>query len=221
MKKLNGKSAICASVVIASVCIAVRLIFGFENYSTGNIWGDMLLDLFVRENEFSYFPFTVWIIFPIIGYGAAIAYKKNQDNLQVLKFVLIAGVVSILISEGMIYSCDIPNAALIDTYNVEDGLYYSMHPTDILCSVGIIALEFCAAAYVMKLTNNYLPPIVTNMSRNVMEIYIAQWVIIGCLAPQIFKIDSMLLNMAASVAILAASYIIVAVYKSFRRRLAR
>ena len=34
MKKLNGKSAICASVVIASACIAIRLIFGFENYAT-------------------------------------------------------------------------------------------------------------------------------------------------------------------------------------------
>ncbi len=97
----------------------------------------MLLGLFVRENEFSYFPFTVWIIFPIIGYGAAVAYKKNQDKLQVLKFVLIAGVVSILISEGVMYSYDIPNAVLFDTYGIEAGLYYSMHPADILCSIGI------------------------------------------------------------------------------------
>lgn len=53
MKLLKDKPAlaIISSVALLVVCMTIRVTFGFENYSTGNIWFDTLIGLFVRENE--------------------------------------------------------------------------------------------------------------------------------------------------------------------------
>lgn len=198
--------------------MSIRVTFGFENYSTGNAWFDMLIGLFVRENEWSSFPFTVWIIFPIVGYGAAMAYKKFRDRRQFLKFAAITGVAAILSAELAMSAFDMTDAVLLFSLDTQEGFYYSMHPFCALCALGIIALEFVAASFVVKLFNNNLPPIIENMSRNIMEIYIAQWVIIGCLSPQIFEIDKPWLNMAAAFVILVASCVVATVYKTISAR---
>ncbi|MBR3748081.1 MAG: acyltransferase family protein [Selenomonadaceae bacterium] len=219
MKLLKDKPAlaIISSIALLVVCTTIRVAFGFENYSTGNDWFDMLINMFIRENNWSYFPFTVWIIFPMVGYGAAMAYKEIRDDRQFLKFAAITGIAAILSAELAIYHWDMPDATLLDSFEVDEGLYYSMHPFDATVALGIIALEFVAASFVIKLLKN-LPPIIENMSRNVMEIYIAQWVIIGCLSPQIFKINEPWLSVAASFAILVESCIVAAVYKTISAR---
>ena len=213
--------AIISSVVILVVCMTIRVAFGFENYSTGNVWFDMLIGMFVREHDWSAFPFTVWIIFPMVGYGAAMVYKKIHDKRQFLKFAAIAGVAAILIAESAMYHWDMPDAALLDSFEVDEGLYYSMHPLNSLCVLGIIALEFVAASFVIKLFNNNLPPIIENMSRNVMGIYIAQWMIIGCLSPLIFQLDSSWLIVVTAFVILVMSCTVAAAYKKFKKRRAR
>ena len=153
----------------------------------------------------------------MVGYGAAMAYKEIRDDRQFLKFAAITGIAAILSAELAIYHWDMPDATLLDSFEVDEGLYYSMHPFDATVALGIIALEFVAASFVIKLLKN-LPPIIENMSRNVMEIYIAQWVIIGCLSPQIFKINEPWLSVAASFAILVESCIVAAVYKTISAR---
>lgn len=217
LKLLKDKPAlaIISSVVLLVVCMTIRVTFGFENYSTDNALFDMLISMFIRENEWACFPFTVWIIFPMVGYGAAMAYKKIRDDRQFLKFAAITGVAAILSAELAMYHWDVPDAILFASFDTDEGLFYSMHPFGAAVALGIIALEFVAAAFVMKLLKN-LPPIIENMSRNVMEIYITQWVIIGCLSSQIVKIDELWLSVATAVVILVASSIVAAVYKHLK-----
>ena len=58
MKKFKEKpvAAISISAALVIACFAVNGAVGFESFTTGNSWLDTGIGLFIRENEWSYFP---------------------------------------------------------------------------------------------------------------------------------------------------------------------
>lgn len=217
MKSFEGqpKYTITFSVILAAVCIAVRLIFGFENFSTENIWLDMFIGLFVRENEWSYFPFTVWIIFPMLGYGAANLYKNRWSQKEVIIFSAVTGIISVVVAKFAMKNFGVIDGVLFSTMDMDIGNYYSMHPLNTLCSYGIIALEFLAATLFVQFMNGSVPKIIENVSRNVMQIYVIQWILIGCLSKYIYNISNVTTYTASAIGILILSCIFAEVVKKF------
>ena len=59
MQKLNrnSKPAVIFSVSLVAVSMILNAALGYETFSTGNSWYDTLIGFFIRENEYSYFPF--------------------------------------------------------------------------------------------------------------------------------------------------------------------
>ncbi len=204
--KEKPKTAVTVSVVLVAVCFAVNAIFGCETLSTGNGWIDTLIGLFIRENVWSYFPFISWIVFPVAGYGAAALFKKAKSRGAVLLFSLIAGAALIALSELFMQVFGIPDAVIIGAHEATDASYYSMHPLCALCGCGVIAVEFIIANLIMMAANQRLPKFMSKMSRNVMEIYIAQWVFIGFLTPALIYVTNLWINLLAGAAVTAASY---------------
>ena len=101
MQKLNRntKSAMVFSILLLSFCMILNATLGCETFTTGNNWYDTLIGFFVRENEYSYFPFISWILFPISGYGAAFLYQKLDGKKNLLSCCFVTGIGLILLSE--------------------------------------------------------------------------------------------------------------------------
>jgi uncharacterized membrane protein len=208
MKGLKNKAvlAVGVSVLIVAVCFTVNWIFGFETFSTGNNWLDTLIGLFIRENKYSFFPFVSWIVFPIVGYGAAKLFKTATERKSVLIFSIVIGTALIAFAEIMMYLFNVGDVVFVGAHTSLDGEYYSMHPLCAVCGIGLISLEFAAANLIMMAARQRLAKFLSKMSKNVMEIYIAQWVLIGFLSPVLILVKNLWVNLLIGVVVLIGSY---------------
>ena len=198
----KGSSAIVFSILLVAVCSILNIVLGYETITTGNVWLDTVLGILIRENEWSYFPFISWIIFPVLGYSLATLFRHAKDRSQVLLFAGATGVASIVIAEVLMKRYGIADSVLTETVTSSEASYYALHPLGALCGYGIIALEYVLASVFTTLNRQQIPAVLNYLSRNVMEIYIAQWVLIGLLSPLIARIENMWLNLAVGIAVL-------------------
>ena len=215
MKKFKEKpvAAVSISAALIIVCFAVNAAVGYESFTTGNSWIDTVIGLFIRENEWSYFPFISWIIFPVVGYGAALLFKKATSRKAVLLFAGIMGVILIAFAEIMMAVFGIQDAVIIGAHSASEASYYALHPLCAICGCGVIAIEFIIANLILMISRQRLPKFTSKMSRNVMEIYIAQWLFIGCLSPVLSRITNLWVNILFAVAVTFASYFGAELYK--------
>ena len=215
MKKFKEKpvAAVSISAALIIVCFAVNAAVGYESFTTGNSWIDTVIGLFIRENEWSYFPFISWSIFPVVGYGAALLFKKATSRKAVLLFAGIMGVILIAFAEIMMAVFGIQDAVIIGAHSASEASYYALHPLCAICGCGVIAIEFIIANLILMISRQRLPKFTSKMSRNVMEIYIAQWLFIGCLSPVLSRITNLWVNILFAVAVTFASYFGAELYK--------
>ncbi len=204
--KEKPKTAVTVSAVLVVVCFAINIIFGYESFTTHNEWLDTLIGLFIRENDWSYFPFISWIIFPVVGYGAAVMFKKASSRREVIVDLIIAGITLIVSSQILMYVFGVTDAVILGAHEATDASYYSLHPLCAICGCGLIAIEFIIANLIMMAAKQRLPKFMSKMSRNVMEIYIAQWVFIGFLSPVLIRVTNLWINLLFGVAVTFASY---------------
>lgn len=209
MKKLaidgKGSLAIAFSILLVAGCSILNIVLGYETITTGNVWLDTILGVLIRENEWSYFPFISWIIFPVLGYGLATLFRHGKSRSQALLFAGMTGVASIVIAELLMKRYGIVDSVLTEAANSSEASYYALSPACALCGYGILALEYVLASVFTTLSRQRVPAFLNYMSRNVMEIYIAQWVLIGLLSPLIAQIENVWLNLAVGVAVLICS----------------
>ena len=203
----NTKKAWLFSGLLVTICMAVNVIFGFETFSTNNPWTDTLIGFIIRENEYSYFPFISWIIFPVVGYACAFVYEKYRDRENIPVLTLAGGICTILISELLMNIFSVRDVIIRHVFPAQPG-YYAMHPLCALCAFGIIVIEFSLAMVGLKLLKGKFTPFFNFVSKHVMFIYIAQWIIIGLLTPTLYNVTSIYVNVLFSICILVAVLVI-------------
>lgn len=207
------------------ICIIAIIAFGVINailsatlLSTGNVWLDTLWGIFFRLNEWSYFPFFIWINFPLIGYIVAILYR-NASNQKQLKLILVAVAILLIVASsiymdytGMVNSVKF---ASIGT----DAYYYAMSIPNVLLSLGIVIIQIalCNLFVLMEPLNNLLK-IFFYMSKNIRELYVAQWIFIGLATPIIAKVNNIYENMLISLIILGLSVLSIYWYNCIKER---
>ncbi len=208
VKRLEGKpeAGILAGAVLVALTFWINTTFGYETFTTGNDWADTFIGLFIRENEWSYFPYVSWIVFPVAGFGAGYFFKQLNDKKKYLLIAVLAAGIQIVFGLWMMQRLGMEDTVLFRKYNVEESLYYGMHPVYAICGLGMIAAEFVICAGIMKLTKDTIPAFMTEMSRNVMDIYVFQWIMIGFLSPVLAEMKSIYANMTVSVLVLAAAF---------------
>ena len=99
-----------------------------------------------------------------------------------------------------------PDATILDVVVAREALYYSLHPIYVLSGYGIVALEFVLAHFVLLATGNRIPGSFLTMSKNVMHIYIVQWLATAIVSPLLASISSIWLNIAIAFSVLVISY---------------
>jgi uncharacterized membrane protein len=207
LKKLPNKIPVkvATSAVFMTVALVIDGLLKPETFSTGHDWADTLIGLFVRENEYSYFPLISWIAFPLAGFIVGALYRNCNNKKKFMIFLTAIGAV-ILISTSVAMHCfKIPNC-VIDPYHVTELEYYSLTPINQICGCGFLMCEFAVASLIIWLTKERLPNFMLKMSKNVMHIYVAQWCFIGLLVGVIDKMPNIWLSMLLSAAVLGAAF---------------
>ena len=192
MKALEARKYLRGPISIALVglCFCVNALVGFESFTTGNEWLDTILGFFIRVNEYSYFPFVSWIVFPVVGFGVGSFCQRNGKKKTAIFAALILGM---------------PDAAIVDIVTVRDGVYYALHPVYAVAGYGIIMLEFALAYLVLLETRSHIPHFMLTMSKNVARIYIVQWAVIALLSPLLAAVSNIWVNIAIAFFVLIIS----------------
>ena len=197
---------ILVSALLVGLCFCTNIVIGFESFTTGNEWLDTLLGLFIRVNEYSYFPFVSWIVFPVMGLGIASLCRKIGKKKLVL-FAALTGTVALIASSVAVRAMGMPDATIVDVVSVREGVYYALHPIYALAGYGIIMVEFVLAYLVLLATKDRLPGFMLTMSKNVAQIYIVQWLAIGLLSPLLVMIENIWVNVGMGCLVLIISYL--------------
>ncbi len=220
MQKLNKntKPALLFSVFLLGTSMIINVTLGYETFTTGNNWYDTLIGFFIRENEYSYFPFISWILFPISGYGAAFLYQKGNGKKNLLLYCFALGCGLILLSEILMNLFSIRDVIIRHVYPAEEG-YYAMHPVCGMGAIGIILTEISLVAYLLRILKVHRPAFCLFVSQNVIGIYVTQWILIGLLSPVLNTITDLGVNMLFSLAVLLAACTVAKGYRSIRKKL--
>ncbi len=205
MQKLNrrSKAAVIFTAALAAVCMGLNAALGCETFTTGNDWLDTLMGLLIRENEYSYFPFISWIIFPAAGYFAAFLYQKLAADKRLHLYCLGTGVGLILVSELLMEVFSVRDVIIRHVYPAEEA-YYAMHPVCGIGALGMILAEFALASFIPRRLKERLSPFFVFVSKNVMFIYVAQWILIGLMSPVLADVTRIGINMLFSLGILTS-----------------
>ena len=208
MKKLAAHRKLCMAISVGLLIITllVNTFVEPEGYSTGYGWADTVIGLFVRENEYSYFPLVSWFMFPLMGFGAGILYRKWEDPKKFNILLGVTGIIALVGGSVVMLLIDMPNAVL-NPFPVTDTEYYALSTLNIITGCGLIAVEYVAASLIMKLTKNKLPEFLANMSRYVMHIYISQWLLIGLLSGFISEVVHIVPIILIATGVLIAAYL--------------
>ena len=213
MKKLEKKPAIRAGISIAIVlAILLATIFIKHDSYDGNQWIATLIGVFVRQNHYSWFPLVPWAIFPIMGYWAGILYRKMNDRTKFMSLSLVIGAAAVTVSEIIIRMKGQAHGAANPGWVLDEADYYALSFWNIICAVGIICLETGLAFAVLSLTNGKLHPILADLSRNVMEMFMAHWLFVSPLFLYLIHVTNVWYNVLIGLAVLIATYLLVKVW---------
>ncbi len=220
MQKLNrtSKPAAAFTVVLVTVCMGLNAALGYETFTTGNDWLDTLLGLVIRENEYSYFPFISWIIFPAAGYFAAFLYQKPAGDKGRRLYCLGTGIGLILVSELLMEAFSVRDVIIRHVYPAEEA-YYAMHPVCGIGALGMILTEFALASFIPGRVKERLSPFFVFVSRNVMFIYVAQWILIGSMSPVLANVTRIGIDLLFSLGILTTVCLLARGFKRVRAKL--
>ena len=209
MKKLQDKPyvrlGICITIIVA--ILVTTILVKPESFS-GNQWVATILGIFVRQNTYSWFPLVPWATFPIMGYGAGILYRKWNNRKKFALTSLVIGVVLVTISQLVIQLNDIRNAAMNPGW-IEEIDYYALTFWNIICAVGIVCLELSLAFGIMTLTKGKLNSVLSFMSYNVMNIFVAHWLFVSPLFVVLIKVTSVWSNALIALCVLIVTCLLV------------
>ncbi len=210
MKCLQDKPVVryvICGVIIAVILVTVALVAP-ESYNSGNPWIDTLIGIFIRENHYSWFALVPWGIFPVMGYLAGILYRRINNRNTYILYAAIFGASLVTVSQAVIAATGAPNASMNPGW-VEEVDYYTLSLWNVLCAAGIVALEYVICAGIMTLTQDRLHPVLSNMSKNVMEMFLVHWIFISPLYPQLLKVTNVWINALIGLGILILTYVLV------------
>ena len=145
-----------------------------------NIYLGAFLGLFVRVNEYSYFPLLSWIGYPVIGYIVGNLLKTCKDKTLLYKYVFI---ISILIVASMTLDSFKYSMNIWFMYFEEPEKYYFQDFFQYFLVSGIV-FSWISILYVLSRIKflEFFGKVLSRWSRNVTIIYCAQWLIIGWLS---------------------------------------
>ncbi len=183
LKKTKKPIPIVAVTLV--ICMIISEVTYPNSIDTGNEWVNSIIGIFIRTNDYSYFPFFTWALWPLLGYLFGQLLIRTENKMKMYGIIAGSGVVALIIATIAI-NWD-PNDSIINSLteaNMADvGQYYAMDTWNLLWSYGALAIEMFLLYLVVKLTKNKIPALFSYMSNHIMSIYVIQWIFIGLATP--------------------------------------
>ncbi|MBQ6387338.1 MAG: hypothetical protein IJH96_01800 [Ruminococcus sp.] len=93
------------------------------------------------------------------------------------------------------------DVVFFDTLTCEEQSYYTMHPIYTIGGIGLIVTEFVLVSCLLRVTKYKMVGFYRFVSKNIMLIYVLQWVMIGLLTPALYGVTELWMNIFFSVGI--------------------
>lgn len=162
------------------------------------------------SNELTFFPFLTWIFYPIVGYlfGSFLMHCNSKKKFYLIIF-FVAGIV-------WFFSIFV----LQDVYGIDIGLfsengYYQHSILGNIAFTGFVLWWISLCFFVSEYIPRFAMKTIDRWSKNVTDIYFAQWIIIGWL---VIPLGYMQLNppnyFYVLVAVIIASDLFAHIYKT-------
>ena len=184
---------------------------------TGNVWLDTVIGMFVKVNEWSYFPLFTWLLFPVWGYIIGRVYREHGPSVKDAFILLIVGLAAIVSSHYIMKARGVENVVEFGITGANER-YYMLPSFNQLEGFGIVNLAYAVYSLLCIKFKNLVPHVFTLLSTNILEIYIIQWILIGSLTYVLDRVTSIYVNMAIALAILVVSAWLSCVWKKLKAR---
>ncbi len=205
----TSKHPVAITTIAMIVCLIVSEVTYPNSIDTGSVWLDSIIGIFVRTNDYSYFPFFTWAMWPLLGYLFGRLLIKTENKFKMYSIIAATGVVALAVATYVI-NMD-PNDMIINSLteaNMDDvGLYYAMDTWNLLWSYGCLAIEMYVLYLVVRLTKNRIPALFSYMSKHIMSIYVIQWVFIGLATPIFDRVTDVFVCAALGAVVLVLTII--------------
>ena len=129
----------------------------------------------------AYFPLFNWAMYPTLGYFIGISLKNSTDKTKLYKKATISG--ALLIALGFVgyAAMDVDNS-VINALACSEDCYYMPNIFSACTAVGVIFI-LAAITHFFVRKKESLPKAITWGSKNIMKIYVFQWLAIGLTTP--------------------------------------
>ena len=160
--------------------VLVTLVLVSLNYlitwAMNDLWAIQGIGLFVKSNDYSYFPFLSWIGYPVMGYIFGKHLIRCADKKRFYKYLFAFSILIVAAITLGSYKYDFDIWSMHfgpDDYYYQDFIQYIL--------VGGICFAWISILYLLTRIKflGFLGKLLARWSKNVTAIYFAQWFIIG------------------------------------------
>ncbi len=191
-------------LVTLAACVIVSAVVGTDFITTGSVWADTFLGMFIKTNEWSFFPFFNWLPFTLFGYLVGHCYKKGFSEMRGAIILFLVGLVAAYLADVIMDVYGISNAISFGS-SFTAGDYYGLNGMNHLCGLGTVSVWFAIYYFVCRLTKGKIPAFLRFLSENIIDIYVWQWMVISVAESLLKSIDNIYVNLLIGVGILAVS----------------
>ena len=166
-----------------------------------------LLQLATGQPPRIFFPFFPWAVYPLVGLAIGCVLKREGPSC----FSICGQWGIVLLAISMIFDWLYPN--------MPPTTFYRTYPVDTVCHIGIVLL----ALYAWDLLYRYVRPnlffrVLTYSSKNITQIYLIQWVLIGLFLPFVgYQTLGLTVTVLLIVSLMALVYILSAFINASRK----
>lgn len=179
------KKPVLVSAVACALCLIGGFFLPYKDFSSESSLCNIIVGLFFRTDEYAFFPFCSWIVFPTAGYLFSWFLTTQDDRDKTYKRVFIVALVVILAVSAVYFATDIENS-MLNALDCEDSDYYSPNFFSQIWAIAFVLLWMSVAYRIMKRTKDgKVTKVIEWGSNNTMALYIVQWLVLAVLTPVI------------------------------------
>lgn len=162
--------------IIAVLLLIISPILSDVVPHEGNI--NYFYGLFFYTFYASYFPFTLWFIYPVAGMLFAKYLKHINDLDKFYKGVLYVSVIVII---GSIFGFKYYGFDIRTFYTIAQDIYYRQTFVSFLFTLSCVLCELSIFHFIRIKPNSKIEKVVKYISTNLTNIYYIQWLFVGWL----------------------------------------
>lgn len=179
--------AVKKPVLVCSIAIVLCLIGGFvlpnRNFASDGTVANLLFGLFVRTDDYSFFPLASWIIFPTSGYLFGLLLTNTEDKAGLYKKAAALASAVLVLTTVIGLSLGYENS-MLNALECEDADYYAPNFFSQLWAVAFVMLWIALSWTIThRMKNGKFKCLVEWGSRNIKPIYVIQWLVLALMTP--------------------------------------